>query len=351
MTGTAALDADSVGSPADVSGDPHPRIGERRVTDLSAVLGTAVWLVLLATATDWDSAVVEVELFVSLAVLVLVPIGLGVAATPRPATGIDHSRLYRLAVYGQFPGAVAAAAALTQPIGSVASVALVLPWLAVTGAIALVGFLRVVQRGVRPLPALAVDAALLYLPVGAVALLLHRADVSLPFSSFIVLLTVVHYHYAGFALPLVAGRVGRIVTDEDGRFGNGPLDRALATATVVIVVNLALIAVGITFSPTVEIVAVALFTLAVVVFSIGVLLAVVPTIDRLPAGLLALGSLTMLWTMALAMAYAYSAFPATGRVITITEMVTWHGRLNALAFALPGLIAFRLLDGDRGRSR
>lgn len=351
--------------------DPHPRIGGWRVTDLSAALGVAVVLALLSTQ-DWQGNVVEeVELFVALALLVLVPLGLGVVATDS-WTG-EPPLSYRFAVYAQFPGALAAAAALAQPVGSTVSVALVLPWLAVTGAIASVGAFRILgrlgeqgilqdlrtlpreprmlprvlrrlPRGLRPLPELAIDAALLYLPVGAVALSLHRGDVSLQFTRFIVLLTAVHYHYAGFALPLVTGRIGRIVAGDDGHFGADRVGRIVAVATVVIVVNLALIAVGITFSPTVEIVAVALFTVAVVVLSVVVVLEVVPGVGRAPGALLALGALTMLWTMALALAYAYSAFPTTGTLIAIDEMVTWHGRLNALAFAIPGLLAFRLLD-------
>ena len=48
--------------------------------------------------------------------------------------------------------------------------------------------------------------------------------------------------------------------------------------------------------------------------------------------------------MALALAYGYSAFPATGTLISIGEMVAYHGSLNAVGFALPALFAFRLLD-------
>lgn len=49
----------------------------------------------------------------------------------------------------------------------------------------------------------------------------------------------------------------------------------------------------------------------------------------------------MVGTMALALAYGYSAFPRTGRLITIGEMVRWHGTVNVFGFALPALLAFR----------
>jgi len=40
----------------------------------------------------------------------------------------------------------------------------------------------------------------------------------------------------------------------------------------------------------------------------------------------------------------YSAFPTTGTLISIGEMVASHGSLNAVRFALPAFLAFRLLD-------
>ena len=321
--------------------DLHPELRGRRVTDLSAVAGGAVWLLLVAAASTGALPLTVVESFVCLAVLVLVPLGLGLAATPGRSGGTPHP--YTVAVVGQPPAALAAVAALALPVESAASVALVLPWLAVTGVTAAVGLRRLRSRGLRPLPDLAVDAGLLYLPVGGVALLLHRAGISLRFAPVIVLLTVVHYHYAGFVLPLVTGMAGRILANDEGRFGTDPTGRVAVVTTLVIVANVALIAVGITFSPLVEVLAVALFTAAVGGFAVLVLRRVVPTVPRVPGALLAIASLSVLASMVLALAYGYSAFPPTGELVTIGEMVRWHGSLNAFGFALPALLAFRLL--------
>lgn len=52
-------------------------------------------------------------------------------------------------------------------------------------------------------------------------------------------------------------------------------------ATLVIVVNLVLIAAGITFSPVVELIAVAFFTVAVAVFALMMLVRIVPRLDRI----------------------------------------------------------------------
>lgn len=318
------------------------RLASYRVTDVSAVAGSVVWVALIGAARAGWLDLTLVELFVALAVLAFVPLGLGLAANPQPSA---RSRLlYRLAVAGQFPSALGVAGALALPVGSPLSMVLVVPWLGVTGALAVVGLWRAVARGVGPIPDLAVDAALLYLPVGAVALLLHRAGISLQFQPIIVLLTAVHYHYAGFALPLITGLAGRVMADDDHRFGTDPAGRLAAATTLVIVVNLALIAAGITFSPLVEVVAVSFFTVAVAGFALLVAWRVVPAVSIVPGALLVVASVAVVGTMALALAYGYSAFSPTTTLITISEMVRWHGTLNAFGFVLPALLAFRLLE-------
>lgn len=320
-------------------GNAHPHVAGYRLTDLTAVGGALCWGGAVAAAEAGLLALSVVELFVSLAVLVLVPLGLAVSATPRRSGGTALP--YTVATVGQLPAALAVVGALALRVGSTGSVVLVLPWLGVTGAIALFGLWRLLSRGLGPLPELAVDAALFYVPVGAVALLLHRAGISLRFQPIIILLTVVHYHYAGFVLPLVTGLVDRRLVTADGGLGTDLTGRVAALATVVIIINLALIAVGITFSPLVEMVAVSLFTVAVAGFGVVVLRTVVPAVGGLAGAALGLASISIFLTMALALGYGYSAFPATGRLLGIGQMIRWHGTLNAFGFALPALLACR----------
>jgi hypothetical protein len=320
--------------------DAHLHVGGQRVTDITATVGGVVWLGLAGMSHSGTIGLSTVALFVCLAALVLVPLGLGLVATPRRSG--SQSLLYTLAAVGQGPAALAVVAALASPVGTIESVVFSLPWLPVSGLLALFGLWRLLSRGIRPLSELAIDVALLYLPVGAVALILHRAGITFFFDPVIIFLTAVHYHYAGFVLPLVAGMAGRVLIGDSDGFGADLVGRSATVVTLVILVNLALIAVGITFSPLVEVMAVSLFTVAVAVFAVLLLRCVVPTLSRIPATLLAVASCSVFLTMALALAYGYSAFPATGQLITISEMVRWHGTLNAFGFALPALVAFRL---------
>lgn len=322
----------------------QPRLFGHRITDLSATVGGAVWLAFVAGTLVGPVPLTVVELFVALALLTLVPLGLGLAATPRRSGGVPFP--YRLAVVGQLPAALVAVVALAFPVCLLGAVALLVPWLGLTGTIAAFGLWRLGSRGLGPVPELAIDAALLYVPVGAVALLLHVAGISLRFRPIIILLTGVHYHYAGFVLPLVTGVAGRILAEPDGTFASDHSGRVAAATTLVIVVNLALIAIGITFSPLVEVVAAALFAVAVAGFAILILWQVVPTVSHVQGALLTVASLAIIVTMALACAYGYSAFPTTPEVISIGGMIRWHGSLNAFGFALPALLALRLADTD-----
>ncbi len=172
--------------------------------------------------------------------------------------------------------------------------------------------------------------------------MLHRAGISFHFEPIIILLTVIHYHYAGFVLPLVAGMAGRVVVDDHGRFGDTLSNRMFAMATLVIVVNLALIAAGITFSPIVELIAVAFFTVAVAVFALMMLVRIVPRLDRLRGVLLVIAAVAIVWTMALALGYGYFVYPSTPELVTLSEMVIGHGTVNAFGFALLALLAWRL---------
>jgi hypothetical protein len=316
------------------------RLAGYRLTDLSAVVGAVVWVGAVVAGLADLVALSPVDRFVALAVLVLVPLGLGLVRPPDSRIGMAAARG---AAVASLPAALAVVAALALPVGSRPSVLLALPWLGVTGAIAVVGLARLRTLGLGGLAELSVTAALLYVPVGAVALVLHRAGIALRFEPLIVLLTAVHYHYAGFVLPLVVGLIARVVGAGDGF--EGPAGQVGAAALLVLVGNIALIAVGITFSPLLEVVAVGLFTVAVAVYAALALGRAVPRLPRLPASLLTVACCTLFASMALALAYGYSAFRPSDALLGIGTMVRWHGALNAFGFALPALLAFRLLEG------
>lgn len=183
-------------------------------------------------------------------------------------------------------------------------------------------------------------AALLYLPVGAVWALFDQLDFQpLGFSRIIVLLTGVHFHYAGFALPRLTG-----LWLERGRPGGG-----LRIASWGIILGVPLVAVGITSSqlalpPAIEVIAVSLLACSAFVVSLSQFQwAMMADIPALPRFLLALGGVALAVGMVLATIYGWRSVYPVGWA-TIPAMYAFHGTLNSLGFCLPGFVAWKLLN-------
>jgi energy-converting hydrogenase Eha subunit A len=309
------------------------------IADASAVLGAIGWL-----AVALAGVFGPIRTIVALAMLVLVPLALGLADTPR--RGGNRSGWYRAAVFSQPVAAVLGVGSLTLPAGPTATL-VATPWALTTVLIAGFGAWRLLGRGPWPVEELAVDAGLLYVFVGGVALLFDRSGTALVFEPLIVTLTIVHFHYAGSVLPLLAGLAGREAP-------GGCLGRLLGLTTGVIVVGPGLIGLGITaaalalpYAAVLEFAGVAAFTAAVAVFSLTVLVGVLPRRQHRGQRLL-VGAASVAVTVSMGFAVLYGLARATGgtylgiSAASFGVMVTYHGQLNAYGFALPALVGWRL---------
>lgn len=215
-----------------------------------------------------------------------------------------------------------------------------LPWLGLTVSLALVRLREFWTEREKTLPRLAELAACLYLPVGGVWALFDQLGFQpLGFSGIIVLLTGVHFHYAGFALPRLTGLwLGR----------QGP-NALFNIATWGVIAGVPLVAIGITTSQlnmpaVIEVVCVTTLACSAFVVSLGQLTwsiraRALPVTARL---LFALGGLSLASGMVLAMIYGWrSVYPVAWA--TIPAMYAFHGTLNSLGFCLPGFLAWHLV--------
>ena len=110
------------------------------------------------------------------------------------------------------PAAWALVASFALPPGRAAA-ALALPWLAITGAAALRGLGRL-RAGPRTPAWLCLGVGPVYLAVGGAWAVIARAGLCpLGFPDVIVLMTAVHFHYAGFALLVLVGRAAGASAD------------------------------------------------------------------------------------------------------------------------------------------
>jgi YndJ-like protein len=302
----------------------------------SAIAGTVLWLLLLFINTQ-DSRETELIVRVFLfAVLVIVPLALFLLSTPRRCG--KHSLPYRLAVFLQpAAGVIAALSFLLQPgltAGLFASF-----WLLVDLLIACFGLWRLFQRGVRPIEELSIDVAMIYLPVAGIWFVISRLGVQLiGFGDTIILLTAVHFHFAGFAAPIIVGMTGRMLKNRPHPKG------CFQVSVVAVIAGTPLVAAGITFSPLLALVGAAVISLGLILLAgltMGWLIASIESgVKRF---LLLFSSLSSCSAMVLACTYAYSIATKT-LIIDIPTMAVSHGLLNAFGFAACGLVAWSMIQ-------
>jgi hypothetical protein len=301
----------------------------RRFGVWSSVIGAVAWLAWIIRLRPGPFQAGWAVALLLLAPLVLVPLGLRLAADP-----LRNPKTWRVAVVLQLPAALLLAASFALPAGKAAA-ALSMPWLACTSLIAL-SFRR--PRGTRSAGETCIEAGLLYVAVGGAWAVLWRLGARpLGFEEVIVLLTAIHFHYAGFVLPLLTGLAGRAA-------GGGPTSRL---AAVGVVAGVPLVAAGITATQ----------------------LGVPSLFECLTSWVLALAGLMAAW-LHLRLAFRAADRRSFARVLMATaglslgsgsalaalygarisgldipRMRAWHGTAMSLGFGLAGVLGWSLGHG------
>jgi len=251
-----------------------------------------------------------------------------------------------------------AAARLAQPVAAAMVLAaflvargavgggLTAGWLLMAG-LAAAGGIRAVKPGSGAnLSNVSLLAAHLFLPLGAVWLLLSRLGVRpRAFSDLTVFLAALHFHFGGFTLQILIAATGRLVRNERSRLG--ALHRVLALGAIA---GIPIIAAGNALpSPALKLVGVALMVLGTIALAVTSSSVAFGMHSRTVRRLL-LASATSL-AAAMVVAGVYGAGELTGSGwIDISRMVEIHGLLNTLGFTLCGLGAHLHLRMHRAGS-
>ncbi|XNN70891.1 YndJ family protein [Bacillus pumilus] len=208
-------------------------------------------------------------------------------------------------------------------------------WLLYTILLALFGFFRLLKRGIFSLHELMIDGAWMYLALGGLWFWLYTADIQvMTFSPIIVLLTVIHFHYSAFFIPLFYGFLGRQQAKE----------RALYKAAGwVILLSPVMIAVGISFSRLFDTFSVILYVVALYIY--GILCMKIRFRSTFAKGLVVLSSIVLMGTIVLSLLYSAGMLMRV-TYISIDQMIWFHGSINAFFVILPGLIGW-LIEGPR----
>ncbi len=297
-----------------------------KFAQISAAAGALVWMLSLFWRTG-DSAETDLIQKVFLfAVFVIVPLGISLIASNEEWLSLS------IAAIIQPIAALLCLISFALPQGVLAAV-LASTWLVTTSFIALAGVLRVVLSGPVSRLELSINAGMIYLPVGGAWLVASRVGFQpLGFGDTIVLLTAVHFHFAGFAAPVLAGLAGR----------TSPGSRSIAVAAIGIVVGTPLVAAGITLSPILALAGTLMVAAGLVLLGIVVIVSVVAKLDsRLSRILLVISSLSSFAAMVLAVLYAYSIVTHT-LIVDIPQMAMTHGLLNSFGFSLCGLLGWAI---------
>jgi hypothetical protein len=145
-------------------------------------------------------------------------------------------------------------------------------------------------------------------------------------------LTGIHFHYAGFLLPILTGRAGQTLRNRLGQ-----------SAAAGVVAGVPLVAVGITLSPhgirSVEWFASWWMAVAGTLVTVLQLQLARRSRNRVAGMLFIISGFSLLVGMVLAAVYALGTYVGT-EWLSIPEMLRWHGAVNALGFALPGVLAW-----------
>ncbi len=304
------------------------------------IFGGAIWLGLEVL---WFLDVIEmglIEQLLLLAPLMITPLGLALIEVPQQA---KYQRgLYQLIRTTQPFGAAVVTLAFLLPQGPLAG-ALATGWLVMTALIALLGLIRFLTRGFAAPLEIGLDAGLAYLSVGGGWLVLSRLGFNpLGFGEVIVLLTAVHFHYAGFAAPIISTLTGGMLT---GASQN--IQRVQRISLFGVIGGMPLVAAGITFSPLLELMGAIVLATSLGLLAGLILFIVVPTLtSRLAQTLLTVSAICLIIGMLFTYAYAISEFSGYYLVV-IPQMVKFHGLTNALGFALGGLLGWNIWQAKR----
>ncbi len=309
-------------------------VRRRPPTRLGALLGGLLWCVFVYILPRGGGPLTLIAPLLLLAVLVFTPLVLELVAPS--GSGEEYPWPYMLArLLHPFAAASAGLSFLVNhgDPGMVPGIFAAV-WLLFALLLAFYGVGRIVaRRSLFPLHELAMDLALLYLPIGAAWLVASRLGlVVMGFGGVISILTAVHFHYAGMIAAVMTGMIGR-------NLPAGSFPRLYPTAALAVMAGPPLVAAGITFSesiPLIEVLSAAILTTGMMISAVIILGGVLPRIHRpLQRWLLGIAAAASVIAMVLALIYALSSFMQID-AINIPRMVMLHGILNA-TYALCGL--------------
>ena len=241
------------------------------------------------------------------------------------------------------PAAVLTTASFFLPAGRLAAV-LASAWLPVCLLLASEGLLRLLRYQQESFAQFCFAVGPAYLVVGALWLVISRlGSRPLGFDEPIVLLTAVHFHFAGFLSAVLAGLTYQ-------RLRTAPWAGCWRAAFFGVTAGPAFLGIAFLVGPKLKLLAALLiatgqFGLAAAMFRAGIAAG-----QGLGRWMLSISAGCVVAGMALAATWASGEYPLH-QFVNLDQMVRFHGVLNALGFGLCGLFGWAQILGASHSNR
>jgi hypothetical protein len=222
------------------------------------------------------------------------------------------------------------------PQGAAAAI-LALPWFCFGCFLGFWGLMSFIRGGFKSLRAICVTMSFSYLPIGCAWLVASRYGLNpMDFQEPIVLLTAVHFHFAGFAAPLLtraaAAALGKTAVHTQRLF------RAVAVG---VLAGPGLLAAGFVIGPRLKLAAAMLLVASEIGLAFFFLAALKAMRPRLAQVLVAFSAASVLFAMVFAGVWAIGEFPLQP-FVHLAQMAKFHGAANALGFTVCGLLGWTI---------
>jgi|SRR5579864_2142003 len=298
----------------------------------TAAAGSLLWLILLVGVLLGSFRFSIFDLLFLLAPLVVVPLALSLL----PATQVSPlSRINRCVIRYFLPSGAALTAASFFLRDGKAAGALVCVWLIVAMSLALDGLERLIRTRLWSFPEFCFAIGEGYALVGGLWLLASRLGMQpVGFHEPIVLLTAVHFHYAGLMVAVLAGLV---VSDARAIRPSFALRVSLLCA----VLGPGLLGLAFLVGPKLKLAAVGLIVIGECGTAFGTFRIGLADATGIGGCLLLFGSASLILGMALAGIWAVGEYPLHA-FVNLEQMARYHGVLNSLGFGLCSLVGWTL---------
>jgi hypothetical protein len=305
---------------------PDEAEGKQAIAQRSLIFGTAIWLLLVAGTWAGWLHLEFLELLFLIAPWIVVPVG--TQLLPR----ISNSSLVRLGKKGialQFAAASLATVSFLFPPGRIAGL-LAACWLLICSAWALDGLLRILKFHARSFSQISFAAAEVYLAVGGAWLVASGLGLQpAGFVEPIVLLTGVHFHFAGFLCCLFAGLAYR-------RLCETRWAKPIRIALLGTILGPGMLAVGFLIGPKVKLFAAMLVVIGQCGLAAGLTRIAWQAVRGFSTFALQASAICVVAGMTFAALWALGEYPLHP-FADLYRMERIHGTLNAIGFGVIGL--------------